>query len=511
MMASETELDELALLAKAELLHSQASTLLAAIDALLATNTVANSQQLKKKRAPEPVEGLGRFRALVRAEKRFVEKLVSNRSAIRSAHVASTNIPYLCAVFGVLSTQRDVTSIYRTFQYMPVRAYPSTEPDSVRVDVVADQGRRWVKVKASSLKTLQTDFFADESESESDESSSEDDGESGVAPIPDLSYSSLLSGPLFRQARALLLAAEQNPVHYETPRVVMRFCGPEALDPKMIEMLETMGILVEMGTETENLPKYPNDRTPTMSAADPSAVPRSPSNPFPSLSQTLNLDVTTLICLATDFTYYFDRIPERAYNIPALQLQAAQERANPLLPSLQTVFSGRELVTTRMAVSKLFNVAGVVGGTREYRRCSKLFKEGELERIGFEVPVRQRDQGVVIEEDLETLPFPPISIIDDDMSDRFRAVLPESGKKRTGRLSLHLLVVFGTGDRMKATTVSATAWCERALQDVGIRGLSVWLHHSRSFIEERWARVKSEREDEGLDGVVGDAAEEVGQ
>ncbi|KAJ3057150.1 hypothetical protein HK097_000078 [Rhizophlyctis rosea] len=548
------ELDPAALLERATILRNNSSTLLARIDALISAPSLGSDDipigkplKKKKKKSIEPVNGLTRFRNLVLSEDRFLAKLLTTPSSIKPAHVRGTNIPYLTTVFNLLLKERNVTHVYKNFR-LPQYRQP------VRVDIISDDGRRWVKVKASAMTGLATELIDEEeseAESDYDDDSDDEEGEeaaaengNSVAGNSDFDTpregqesvdSSLLVLPLIKQAKALLVAAKENPIHYQVPTVVMKFLGE--IDEKLTRMLHQIGVEVETFTDDET--SATTDTPPLLHFSTSSH--QSASSPTQPLSKTLNLDTSTLVVLSSDFTHHFDSIPDiafdyetsrmpytpkhpkppvdktqpvvRALDNDALRLQAEQEKQKPLLPLLLGIFEGRKLVATESAVRKLFGVGKVVAGVRELRRCKGLFAEGELERTGIA-------GDVVIEGEVEKVPGIEIFIIEDNPSDRFRAVFGTSGeevlsngkqkagkrgKGRPKRFSEHLVAIFGTGDRERATTVSATAWVEQALSDCGIKGLSVWVHESRSFIEQRVGRVRGLV---GGDGAAGKREEE---
>ncbi|KAJ3042087.1 hypothetical protein HDV00_008169 [Rhizophlyctis rosea] len=495
----QVEQDEpVVLLEKAKLLRADSASLLGRIDALLANGfpgqaDIPAGKKLPKKKRAEPLNGLTKFRNLVLSEDRFLGK------------------------------ERGVTDIYKNFR-LPQYRQP------IRVDIIADGGRRWVKVKASAMTGVANDLI-DDSEPEDDDSDYED-SESGGEPGDD--GSSMLVLPLIKQAKALLVAAKENPIHYETPTIVMKFLSD--VDDKLARMLNALGVEVETNCQDQVTGGEGHDNGKSQLAANEikSDNPlRQPASSIP-LSDTINLDTSTLVVLASDFTHHFHSIPDvafdyetsrmphtpkpnksqpvlRALDNDALRLQADQERRKPLLPLLLEIFAGRKLVATQSAVAKLFTVAFVVAGPRELRRARGLFVDGDLERFGLGVRRNRTGDGENAEHEeaekgVERVPGVLINIIPDDPSERFRTVfgLPPSDspsnsssqrvlippKSRPKRFSEHLIAIYGTGDRIRATTVSATAWAEQALADTGIRGLSVWVHESRSFIEQRVKRVR---------------------
>ncbi|KND03493.1 uncharacterized protein SPPG_00977 [Spizellomyces punctatus DAOM BR117] len=487
-------------------LHARSQSLLADIDEIISqADTVGATARSTL------AGGLHKLRSVTRAENKFLEKLVSTPTSIRPAHTSCSNIPYLSAVFRLVRTEPGVTHVFHTFNYAHEPGGPRRE--SIRVDIVAQKGQQWIKVKASALKGFQNDL-CDEEEEESEEEenstpSSNDDSNktlqaNGRTVLDGFSPPTL---PIYQQAKRLLMAAEQNSLHYQTPTVVMKFVGKEEVDMRVQDTLRSMGILVEIHGDNANidpkeLGKTYNDSQIRNGPPDPSSTNRGPpsfnneasvsrlqtdATLHPGIADTLNLDVTTLIALVTDITHRLDTIPVAAFDIPSLQLQASQETRRPLLPTLRDMFHTRYLVTTSTALRKFVDILKVLGGPTEQLRAKNLIIPGEL---ATDVMAELEDYGsnTAAEDDASDV---RVHVIEDSASERFVHLVGARGT--TGKIQKHHVAVFGTGDRLRATTVTANAWVERTLLDAGLGELSLWIHEPRSLVE---LRVKKYRETE---------------
>ncbi|KAJ3006638.1 hypothetical protein HKX48_009546 [Thoreauomyces humboldtii] len=439
---------------------NKASDLLARAQELLASvqqhqETIPNKQAPRRDGSADLKDGLAKFSAQVKAEERFLQKLVSDPASIRAPHLTASNIPYLAAVFKRVLKELDVTGVFRTFNYS--QAPGASRNNGVRIDVVAANGRRWIKVKASALKG----FAADLEEEDSDSSESESEvgnclmsGE-GMDKIPDI--------PIFAQARALVSAASQNQIHFVAPEIVMAFAIEEEIDSRILETLRSMGIIVQLRDDDA----------------------RSGGEERSDYASTVNLDVTTLVALISDMTHVPDTIPLEALNLEPLRLQLTQEADSPFLPSCYEVLTGREVVTSRSALRKLIDIVKLLGGPREQERLRVLIRKGPLaDDIMSELPP-------VLMNTQPPFGFGTVTVIPDAPSERFVRVFRGAGgggAQASKKLQPHHLAVFGTGDSLRATTVSANAWLERALVDCGLGGTSLWTHPPRSLVELRVQR-----------------------
>ncbi|KAJ3187306.1 hypothetical protein HDU85_006594 [Gaertneriomyces sp. JEL0708] len=452
--SEEKELDSEDVVGKVRTLFARASALLDNVDRLLASHPIQEDNRTVKSRsikpAKEPIEGLRKFRSAVKSEHRFLEKVLAEPVTIKKAHASCSNIPYLNAVYTLAQTLPGVTHVwYRR--------------EDARVDIVADHGRSWVKVKASALKGMQSEL----DEEEWDSSDSEDD-------VPDQEsniFSPLL--PIYKQAKELLEAANKFPVHYQPPQVVMVFLCLEDVDQRIVERLREMGLVVKgMDGEATSTNGVANAE----GVVEPLIVKKGID---PDLTATMNLDVTTLIVLVTDITHRLSAIPSGVMDIGSLRLQMRQENAQPLLPLLHQLLSNRTLVTTHSACTKFFELLCLLGGTSEKIRARYLIEPGPLSSdLLSQLPEASEDPSI------RPGPLPLVKVIPDDPSPRFLPLLDPSHPAYDKFERRHVLV-FGTGDILKACTVTANAKVERQLEDVGIQGLSVWVHDPRSLVGVR--------------------------
>ncbi|KAI9359198.1 hypothetical protein DFJ73DRAFT_957485 [Zopfochytrium polystomum] len=550
------------LAAEATLLRARCDRLLKRIDATVAavsrkvspaaahqdgkpsTPAPPTNVRTRKERA-ELLEGVVKLQSMVRAEKRFLEKLLSDSSRIQPSHVQCSNLAFLEAVHHLASLpSQSVSRVFQSIAYVPAtadRGHPSSSStSSIRVDLVGRNGTRWIKVKASSLKGLAAEL--EEEEDDEDESSDEDDSSDNgsddgathrpaetkpatptASGMPDPHSSSL---PIFRQARNWLLAASQHPVSYVPPTIVFAFVlePDEAVDPKIVQGLQTIGVEVEFHSPPADAAaaaapsESPIDTTTAASADETELAAQSGglvglanidgAIDMP-LTQTLNLDTTCLIALVSDMSNRFHTLTPDAFDIPALQVQRDLETADPLFRTLLPIFTpDKTLITTRTAFSRFIEIVTVVGGPYERARAHMLFtaataaSEPSLQRLLASSPsspqplppdeaVRAASNGGV--------PFGRVEVVADGPSARFRALAvsaaaaSKGGARRSQQhqpppakpVSAINVAVFGTADALCATTVTANAGLVRALEQNGVGGVSAFVHGARSLVESR--------------------------
>ena len=247
---------------------------------------------------------------------------------------------------------------------------------------------------------------------------------------------------LIKQAINLVKAAEHHPVHFQTPQVIVKLMHVQRIDPYMVNWLHRIGALVE-------------------DEVSPSMAPESLC-----LQAKLNLDVNTLIAMVSDITHRFHDIPWNVFNNVHLQQQGRHEQEDPMLPRLLQVFKGKTLVTTQEAWTKFKSIVDEIGGPTECMRAHQL----------LDPPA--------------DMPF-HVQLVPDHPCPDFEAFIQEKRKNSGCRLKPQHVKIFGTGQWLSATTITANSWIESLLLDMG-QSFSIWVHQPRSLIEKRWLSVSQE-------------------
>ncbi|XP_050418925.1 UPF0415 protein C7orf25 homolog [Patella vulgata] len=157
----------------------------------------------------------------------------------------------------------------------------------------------------------------------------------------------------------------------------------------------------------------------------------------------VNLDITSLIALVSGVTHGGSKF---VFKEKILSQQAAEERDTPCLEIIRQFLEGKELIACKSAVEDFNTILDTLGGEGEKERSKKLLED--------------------------------ITIVEDQPSDR--ALQLEMFGKVKGRSR----IIFGTGDTMKAITVTANSGFVRAARNQGI-AFAVYIHPARALTEQK--------------------------
>ncbi|KAG2159385.1 uncharacterized protein EDB93DRAFT_1237534 [Suillus bovinus] len=367
-----------------------------------------------KPQTREVLPGLRFLRDEVKRDLQVLQKFLDDPES-SSLPPLSTNAPYLVAVWQELRQARGAVAIYRTF-HTAVHPQTSRKPKNgaakghgVKVDVVADNGRRWIRVNTIKNSRILMEFRELDSYLTS---SDEDDGDGRSCPKKENLIPQEFDNSVLRMGRELLEAARANPHgSNEIPSVTMRLTrlnlsdtNHETSDPRIaytIDCLQRMGIDVQLGEkqgivkEMDNVPAQPIVLEPTTH---------------------INLDLSALIALISDTTHsHLPRDPEDAITrfIPSQQyvewkkqrvqmlsdspdaastwedsgihsrvladqaqqemkkglLQDMHDRLGSISPTLQNI----QFWTTQEARRRCLQIVSKIAGTRERQRAEALF------------------------------------------------------------------------------------------------------------------------------------------
>ncbi|KAJ3280132.1 hypothetical protein HDU79_011978 [Rhizoclosmatium sp. JEL0117] len=208
------------------------------------------------------------------------------------------------------------------------------------VDVdVAVEGKSvkpvWIKIRAGSLRSarLEGDYEEDDDDDDEEEEGEDEESDEDDPKVP--SSSVPLQQPLMdvsnlkimQIAKEWIQTAGQYPVHFVVPKVVICFtsmsqASEELSDPSnigLVNALELLGVHVVFGIDSLALWIQENCISAGSSTQDSL------------LTDTLNLDLTTLISLVSDTCHRFERIPKHVFDVDALIAQEKAEAEAPLL------------------------------------------------------------------------------------------------------------------------------------------------------------------------------------
>lgn len=165
-------------------------------------------------------------------------------------------------------------------------------------------------------------------------------------------------------------------------------------------------------------------------------------NNFGSIDEA-NLDVTALLALVSNLS---NGSANCMFESTVLKEHAAQERKTPVMPALNEVLANKRLVACQTAVVAFQNIVATIGGVEETKRTQEL-----LERV---------------------------QVVDDEPSERCLAL------RKSSKINRRALIIFGTGDKRKAVTVTANSGFIRAAAQSGVK-LTTYEHQARALTENK--------------------------
>jgi hypothetical protein len=376
--------------------------------------------------------GITKFITKIKSEMNFYQRLLKTPENIRPIHIVCSNYVHLRAIYDLMIAT-DSMDVYRP---IPFKGTP------LRIDLITNQGQRWIKVKAGNQSHIEQ--YWDGSDDSED---SENEMVTFDVPCP----------TIIRQAKQLLQASQENKFHYKSPDIVFTFFSPVC--PRIEQQLIDLGIIVEHGIkENKRVEEYSY------------------------LTDILNLDITTLLSILSDISHRFNEIPLIAFDSKPLKMQYESEKQFPILPFFYKIFNNRKLVTTFSAYQKCIDIVNVIGGPTEKARAFNLFKSSEpidfpLELCTNLCPILRPDVEVKV-------PW-KVHIIPNNPSDHFKSL-------NISKFTSFNIDVFGTADNLNISTITSNFGIKRALEKTG-QNYSIIVHESRGLIEQKWRRYLSNK------------------
>lgn len=395
------------------------------------------SAQLLLKRAEllcPGVEGHQKLCGKLRAELRFLRRVENGELHVKESHLHSTNLTHLTAIVESAESLEAVVALLHVFTYQDAAGCRQT----LVVDVVANGGHTWVKAVGRKAEALHNIW-------------------QGRGQYGDKS--------IISQAEDFLQASRQQTVQYQHPHIVFAFYN--GVSCPMADRLRDMGISVrgdivavnavvtEEGGEQEEQddPEDPADdngeegeeeEESELTRVDRGTVVASLA--FPAQVQVeecrrVNLDITTLITYVSSLSHGHCHFTFRE---PVLTEQAAQERRLRVLPQLDAFMQGKELFACHAAVHDFQVILDTLGGAGEKERAKELLTR--------------------------------LHLVDDRPSERTLRLAPSAKVNRRS------LMIFGTGDSLRAVTMTANSRFVRAAANQGVR-YSVFIHQPRALTE----------------------------
>ena len=380
------------------------------------------------------------FNSDLRGEISLLQKIVNNVDGKRegaSHTVRSSNLPYLEALWGtakrsseIIMLRYAVSSATYPSQIMApgtriVRTQGESRPSkdcNLVVDIVADGGQSWWKVSSMTNRRLIFDmareaiFCGDDSEDE------DDDNADRVLQSSDADI------PLVKLAKNLASAAQGYRIRTKCPTLYLVLPRMvEGEHPKIDMVLNTcrkMGVCIICGNELPLAPELSADVLDRMSP-----------NPKARFSETLNLDTSVLIGLASDFSH--TNVPKHSWFRQSHLDHADLESKQPALSLFYPILGSHGLVCTSEAEEVLRHIVDTIATEDEKARIECLVwgdpqwsREERLQKLqslsihdvppGLQLPVRIVDFNEktgaphlpnIVKERMEIIPNPGRSVL----------------------------------------------------------------------------------------------------
>ncbi|CAF0971667.1 unnamed protein product [Adineta steineri] len=370
---------------------------------------------IEKCRQYNKITGMGKLERKFRAEDRFLKRLRTGTCNVNPNHLKSSNLTHLRAV---LEQVEDVGPENVNGVLVP---FKDDRHQLLISELVYNEGRTWMKIIARNAQALHLIWKGN--------------GHYGQRSI-------LIS------MRQYLETARNNEIHYQVPDIVFYFV--QGVTEPLANLLRKNGIqvkgtIVEVDEEVEKRLQILDDFSSSDSEEENESEVEDDNNDdyinntellATNETNKINLDVSTLICLVSELTHggHIYRYPNKWLEVPA-----ELERAERLAPKLENYMKGKELFVCQTAFEEFNSIVNIVGGPNERQRAEELFKR--------------------------------VTIVPDCLSERSN-ILQESVK-----IKPRTKTIFGTGDYLRAVTMTANRGFVRAAAQQGIQ-FNVYTHDS---------------------------------
>lgn len=454
-------------------------------------------ERQKTTRVQHPVE-YRNLRNDFKKELAFLKKIVnSGKTEEKVRHfIVSSNLTYYEALWGAAKRSSGLHA-FRKYYFWDRRNAPAGNrtlkglslgkgsvgkgKTAALVDIVADEGREWIRVSTVSEKRIIFDLaklgWVNDSDSDADVPD--------VRPVDWEDEDDEDQVDVVRNARELSRAARANPIRGRPPRV--RFVLTRIVAGRMKEVdaivakIRATGAVVQCADDTP-------PAQPLLAVLNDLLVDRTRA-----LSATLNMDCTILLALISDISHkpctILDWYPVE------VQAQIKEEASENLLPThLYPAIGSHSMVCTQEAADQMKLIVETLATDEEKRRCQLLIAQDDCKD-------RSSEQLVAEWASMSDHPVPagftlPITIVQsnvDTIADR----LPTAARKLQGEMSRLNASIFFYGWAEGITTLSSNRararQIEHAINQHGLEdgeaGPHVWLcGESRSLIAKHGRR-----------------------
>lgn len=406
------------------------------------------------------------------------------------------------------------TSTTTTHNYAVPESKEELTKKAVVIDIACENGDEWVKVSTATSDKLILDFarlgleLADLEANESEENGHHDDSglERGEEEEDDDEVE------LIKFAKNATRAASTITVNYKHPRIRVKIPnieeGKTAEIDWILKKIRKTGAIVECG----NADTKTNDATPDSQSWEERASRMLP-NPYPCVTDTVNIDCSVLIALVSQISNR--RLEgEGVQRMIRQQIETEQSR-EVLATRLWPVCGSRELVCTFEAKKRLLEIVGILGMDEEKERTKLLLpedhtdenekpstREDRLRRYqelcdhrlprDWQIPIQIIDGNATVDDALATGKLPSLAhTVAEQLSDLNRSIF------MTGWL---LGITTITSNRTTVRQIEAIIENEKGDKDDDVVGPMTWIcDTSRSLFVKDSNKDRKNRSNKLLD------------
>ncbi|CAB3405659.1 unnamed protein product [Caenorhabditis bovis] len=372
------------------------------------------------------VEGVFKMRNRLDAELRFLRTIEDGVKPLERKYLDTTNVTHLSNIIHSIEKFEDVIGILHTFAIRNVSHYSDEHTLKHTVDIVANNGQKWVKIVSRSARGILMDWMTG------------------------------CSRNVFNQAKDYIRMSHKFKYNFAPPKICVYFCAGVA--DKMAEKLkrkniEVIGNLIEIDTIT----KVPDDFLEMLEEDseieyssnesddddEESGVTLS-GNMMDTKGKVVNLDVSAVFVLISNMTHGGGA--NHRFASPLLEMQAVQEREKPAKPALERIMKDKQLLICQTAYDAVVKIMSTVSGPTEMERWKELEKK--------------------------------LKIVPDRISDR------ASNLAMSDRIKERNLKIFGSGDYYQAVTLTANKHFVSSAYHQGV-AFNAFIHESRALSEQK--------------------------
>jgi hypothetical protein len=316
---------------------------------------------LKARRQDHQIE-IAHFRNTVKSEHRTLQRLVDQNDPHATQHVVnSSNLPFLEAVWNTLKANRGLQAMQKRFYWQDKsEKRPNKKKNSALVDIVAEDGLHWLKVSLLTNNRLLFDKAKQgwEDASSSDDSHDDQDNENNN------------DVPLVKMTRDLVRAAQQVKIRTKHPRITLVL--PKIRSGQVAQIDAIISQLRHLGADVLT------SESPLPALDFATVMPHLLTDPFATMTSTLNIDCTILLALVSDFSH--SSVEAEPWFHRALKRQVEIEDAENLLPNLlYPALANRKLICTDAAAKRMREIVSTIGTPSEKERTALFMGDTTLD------------------------------------------------------------------------------------------------------------------------------------